>query len=78
MNDTAPDQTAPSQTAVNQTAYATLASHYQRIASLSNALGILHWDAESMMPDGGAPTRADSLATIEVVKRPKKRPGKRL
>lgn len=52
----------------NQTAYAALASHYQRIASLSNALGILHWDAESMMPDGGAATRADSLATIEVLK----------
>ncbi len=49
-------------------AWEALQRHYERIAALSNAIGILHWDAETMMPDGAASTRADSLAALEVLR----------
>lgn len=49
-------------------AYLDLAAHFGRIAALQNAVGILQWDSEVIMPQGGAATRADSMAVIRVVK----------
>lgn len=50
------------------TAYSDLAAHYGKIAALSNAMGILHWDNAAMMPKGAADTRAESLAVLAVLR----------
>lgn len=50
------------------TAYSDLASHFGRIAALSNAVGILQWDSDVMMPKGAAETRADSMALLHVLR----------
>lgn len=50
------------------TAYSDLATHFGRISAMENAIGILQWDSEVMMPRGGAGTRAESMAVIRVVK----------
>lgn len=50
------------------TAYAELSAHFGRIAALSNAIGILHWDNDVMMPKGAAATRSDSIALIQVMR----------
>ncbi|MGR7996255.1 MULTISPECIES: carboxypeptidase M32 [unclassified Xanthobacter] len=49
------------------TAYADLAAHFGRASALSNAIGILHWDSDTLMPKGAAGTRADSLALLRVL-----------
>lgn len=48
-------------------AYTTLSGHFARIAAMSNAIGILHWDNDTMMPKGAAATRAESLALLRVL-----------
>jgi carboxypeptidase Taq len=45
-------------------AYQSLEVRFARIASIEDALGILHWDAETMMPAGANEGRADQLATL--------------
>lgn len=50
------------------TAYASLSSHFGRIAALSNAIGILQWDSDAMMPTGAAGTRAESMALLRVLR----------
>ncbi|MCA0400417.1 MAG: carboxypeptidase M32 [Proteobacteria bacterium] len=49
-------------------AYSDLAAHFGRIAAIQNAVGILQWDSEVVMPKGGAQTRAESMAVIRVVR----------
>ncbi|RXF73889.1 carboxypeptidase M32 [Hansschlegelia zhihuaiae] len=49
-------------------AYSDLSAHFARISAVSNALGILHWDNAAMMPKGAAATRADSMATLAVLR----------
>ncbi len=49
------------------TAYADLRAHFSRAAALSNAVGILHWDVETMMPQGAAASRAESIALLRVM-----------
>ncbi len=49
------------------TAYAQLSAHFSRASALSNAIGILHWDNETMMPSGAASARAESLALLRVM-----------
>lgn len=49
-------------------AYSDLAAHFGRIAAIQNAVGILQWDSEVIMPKGGAETRAESMSVIRVVK----------
>lgn len=49
------------------TAYAELSAHFSRASALSNAIGILHWDNETMMPRGAASARAESLALLRVM-----------
>jgi carboxypeptidase Taq len=50
------------------TAYSDLSAHFGKIAALSNAMGVLHWDNAAMMPKGAAETRAESLATLAVLR----------
>ncbi|WP_449256533.1 carboxypeptidase M32 [Bosea sp. (in: a-proteobacteria)] len=50
------------------TAYSELAGHFGRIAALSNAVGILQWDSDVMMPKGAAETRAESMALLHVLR----------
>ena len=49
------------------TAYAELESRFRRIAAIGDALGILHWDAETLMPAGAAAGRSEQLATLRVL-----------
>ena len=46
------------------TAYARLADRFGRIATLSEAGSVLHWDASAMMPAGGSAARGDQLAVL--------------
>ncbi|TDT90248.1 carboxypeptidase Taq [Azorhizobium sp. AG788] len=49
------------------TAYSALSAHFGRAAALSNALGILQWDSDTMMPKGAVGTRAESMALLRVL-----------
>jgi carboxypeptidase Taq len=48
-------------------AYQTLHDRFARLGALGEAVGILHWDAATTMPVGGAAARAEQLATLKVV-----------
>ena len=48
-------------------AYQELEARKKRVSALNNALGILHWDQQTMMPDGAAPARASVLAELSVM-----------
>ncbi len=48
-------------------AYNTLEARKKRVSALNNAMGILHWDQQTMMPDGAAPARASVLAELSVM-----------
>ncbi len=50
------------------TAYSSLAAHLGQTAALSNAIGILQWDSDAMMPKGAAGTRAESMALLRVLR----------
>ncbi|ACI50102.1 Carboxypeptidase Taq [Gluconacetobacter diazotrophicus PA1 5] len=50
-----------------QHAYTDLTTHFARIGRIRNALGILGWDKDVMMPAGAAESRADSIATLDVL-----------
>ena len=45
-------------------AYSQLTVLFRRIAIVDEAKAILGWDEATVMPDGGAPDRADQLATL--------------
>jgi carboxypeptidase Taq len=46
-------------------AYRSLEGRFSRLASIEDAIGILQWDAETMMPEGAGESRADQLATLK-------------
>jgi len=48
-------------------AYARLEARFARINALAEAEGMLHWDLATMMPKGGAGSRADQLAVLRAV-----------
>jgi carboxypeptidase Taq len=48
-------------------AYRELESRFRRIAQVNGAMAVLHWDSATMMPQGGAETRAGQLATLGVL-----------
>ncbi|MCZ6510171.1 MAG: carboxypeptidase M32 [Alphaproteobacteria bacterium] len=50
------------------TAYDDLAARFHRIGVIEDALGILHWDQATMMPEGSAPARAEQVATLSVLR----------
>lgn len=47
------------------TAYARLEAIFRKSAAIGDALAILHWDMATMMPAGGAESRAEQLATLK-------------
>ncbi|MEM1401605.1 MAG: carboxypeptidase M32, partial [Pseudomonadota bacterium] len=56
-----PDSLSPS-------AYSDLEARFAKIADIDNAIGILDWDQETTMPDGAGPARAQTLATLAVIR----------
>ncbi|MGQ4554409.1 carboxypeptidase M32 [Halobellus sp. GM3] len=44
--------------------YARLLEEYRRVANVRNASGVLSWDQQVMMPEGGTPARAQQLSTL--------------
>lgn len=48
-------------------AYHELEARKKRASALNNAMGILQWDQQTMMPDGAAPARASVLAELSVM-----------
>lgn len=55
--DDAPASTTP--------AYDDLETRFQRLSAIEDALGILHWDMQTMMPPGAAEGRGEQLATLK-------------
>lgn len=49
------------------TAYQDLERRFARIAAIGDALGILSWDTQTMMPDGSNDARAEQTATLTVL-----------
>jgi carboxypeptidase Taq len=47
--------------------YQTLHDRFARLGAVREALGILHWDAATNMPDGAATSRGEQLATLKVI-----------
>jgi carboxypeptidase Taq len=45
--------------------YRSLEERFARISSIEDAIGILQWDSETMMPEGAANGRSDQLATLK-------------
>lgn len=48
-------------------AYQSLEAKFKRSAAINNAMGILFWDQETMMPEGAAPARAEVLAELSLM-----------
>ena len=49
-------------------AYQALEQQYQKIAKLSHLEAIVSWDANVMMPAGGATARSEAMAELAVIK----------
>lgn len=47
--------------------YQTLHDRFARLGAVKEALGILHWDASTNMPDGAAASRGEQLAALRVI-----------
>jgi carboxypeptidase Taq len=50
------------------TTHAELRRRFARLAAIGDALGILQWDTETMMPAGSAGGREEQLATLKVLR----------
>jgi len=48
-------------------AYDDLTERYERLTNIGDAAGILSWDQEVMMPEGGTPARAGQLSALSAV-----------
>ncbi|MFC7237247.1 carboxypeptidase M32 [Saliphagus sp. GCM10025317] len=48
-------------------AYDELLTRIERISNVGNAAGILRWDQEVVMPEGGTPARAKQLSTLSAL-----------
>jgi carboxypeptidase Taq len=46
-------------------AYHSLEERFARLSSIEDAIGILQWDAETLMPEGAGESRSDQLATLK-------------
>ena len=49
------------------TAYQELERRHARIAAIGDALGILGWDTQTIMPEGANDSRAEQTATLSVI-----------
>jgi carboxypeptidase Taq len=52
---------------MNPTPYQTLEARFGRIGAIREALAVLHWDAATTMPDGGASARSEQMAALKLV-----------
>ena len=52
---------------MNNSALATLEARFRRAAALGDAAGVLGWDRNVMMPEGGADARAEQMAVLGVM-----------
>ena len=52
---------------MTQSPYHALEARFARLGTLQEAQAVLHWDAATLMPTGGATARAEQLATLKVV-----------
>ncbi|MBM3560826.1 MAG: carboxypeptidase M32, partial [Alphaproteobacteria bacterium] len=43
-------------------------ARFGRIAALDDAIGLIAWDQRTMMPEGSAESRAELMATLEVMR----------
>jgi carboxypeptidase Taq len=48
-------------------AYDRLVDHVRRVNNVENAAGLLHWDQQVMMPEGGTPARSQQLSTLSAL-----------
>jgi len=48
-------------------AYTELESRFKRLTLIRDALGVLEWDFQTLMPSGGANARSEQLATLSVM-----------
>jgi len=48
-------------------AYSSLEARFARLSAIEDALGILQWDAETLMPEGASEGRSDQLATLKAL-----------
>lgn len=48
-------------------AYGQLEQRFARMGALQEAAGMLHWDMAAVMPEGGHESRAEQLATLNVI-----------
>ena len=55
---------ATTESAETPDAYADLLDRYERIASLQSASGVLGWDQQVTMPEGGTPARSKQQSTL--------------
>jgi carboxypeptidase Taq len=46
------------------TAYQQLEARFRQLGAVEEAISVLNWDSATMMPSGGAATRAEQLATL--------------
>ncbi|WP_440010359.1 carboxypeptidase M32 [Halomicrococcus sp. SG-WS-1] len=49
-------------------AYAELLDRVERIENVGNAAGVLYWDQQVKMPDGGTPARSKQLSALQTVR----------
>ena len=52
----------------NSSAYDSLREKFRRIAALDDALSVLSWDRQTIMPSGGGEARAEQMATLQVLR----------
>jgi len=52
---------------VSVTPYKTLEARFARLGAVQDATAMLQWDSATLMPAGGAASRAEQLATLKVV-----------
>ncbi len=52
---------------MSSNAYQVLEQRFARMGALGEAAGMLHWDMAAVMPEGGHESRAEQLATINVI-----------
>ena len=48
-------------------AYHSLEQKFARLNAIGDAIGMLAWDADTMMPDGAADDRSEALATLRAI-----------
>ncbi len=60
-------QSDEDQAIMSSNAYAQLERRFARMGALNEAAGMLHWDMAAVMPEGGHESRAEQLATLNVI-----------